>query len=104
HADAEQPAEREQHHVAAREPAQKREQRVPRDRKENRPLASPAIGRSAGADATDDAEEERDGAEQTRERFVDREALLDVDQNEGQDGKIKAAEHPPEERGGKRFH
>ena len=96
HADAEQRADREQHPVRRREAAEEREQRVPEDREHQRALAAPAIGRRAGADAAGDAEDQRDRAERARERLVDGEAALNVDEQKRQDGEVEAVEHPAE--------
>ena len=95
HADAEERADREEHPVRRREAAEEREQRVPQNGKHQRAFAAPAIGRGAGADAAGDAEDQRDRAEQARERGIHREAPPDVDEQERDDREIESVEHPP---------
>ena len=99
HADAEEAAEGEQHHVGGRGAAQEREGGVPGDRKQDRALAAVAIGERAGADAADHPEQQRDRAEQPGQRLVHREALLDVGEDEGEDGEVERVEHPGGEGG-----
>src|SRR5207249_9867655 len=59
-------------------------------------------GGSPCADAARHAKHERDLTEESRERRVHREAALDVDEQEGDDGVVEAVEDPakigPDER------
>ena len=101
HAETEQPAEREQHDVGGRTAAQERKARVPGDRKQDRALPSVAIRENARADAAEHPEEQGDRPEQAGQGPVDLEALLDVEQDERQDGEIKGVERPGRESGEK---
>ncbi len=103
HADAEEPAEREQHHVARRQPAQEREARIPGNREKDRPLTAVPIGERAGADAADHAKEQRDRRQRSGEREVDLEAAPNVREDEGDDGEVECVERPGGERGQERF-
>jgi hypothetical protein len=62
-------------------------------------LAAVAIGERAGADAADHPEQQRDCAEQSGQRLVHREALLDVGEDEGEDREVERVEHPGGEGG-----
>ncbi len=102
HADAEQRAEREEHAVARREPAQEGEDRVPQNREHQRTSAAPAIRGGPRSYAADDAEEQRDAAERAKCGPVDAEGATDVHQQERQDGEVEPVEHPPQPRREKR--
>jgi len=94
HADAEERADREQHPIGGRKAAEEGEERVPQDRKHQRTLAAPAIRGRPGADAAGDAEDQRDRTEQARQRGIDREAPLNVDEQKRDDGEVESVEHP----------
>ncbi len=96
HPDPEQGAQREEHAVGIREAAEKREQRIPEDGEEQRRLAAPPVGGGARSHAAEHAADQRDAAERARQRLADREAALNVDQQEGQDREVERVEHPPE--------
>ncbi len=103
HADSEERAEQEQHPIRRREPAEERKQRVPQDGKHQRTLAAPPIRGRAGADAADDAEEQRDGRERAERRLVHAERALNIDEQKAEDRVVESVEHPPKERGKKRL-
>ncbi len=96
HADAEERAQREQHRVRRREAAEKREEREPHDRQHQGKLAAPLVRGGAGRDATDQAHDERDGAQRAGQRAIDGEAVLDVDQDEGHDVEVERIDDPSE--------
>src|SRR5258705_4303785 len=98
HADAEQRAEGKQHCVRSGEAAEEREDREPEDREHQRELPTPLVCCGSGNHASDQAHHERHGAERAGEHCVNRERLLDVDEDEGEDGEVEAVEHPSEKR------
>jgi len=96
HADAEQRSCAEQHRVGRGKPAQQREERKPHDGQHQGQLAAPAIRRRASRDAADQPHQKGDGAQRARERTIDGEAFLNVDQDECQDGEVEPVERPSE--------
>src|ERR1700761_1496366 len=67
HADAEERTEGEEHCVAGGKSTEQAEERNPNDAKHQRSFAAEAIGGGAGAESTDQAEHERDGAKRAGE-------------------------------------
>src|SRR5207253_1569294 len=65
-------------------------------------LAAPLVGHRAGDDAASQTHDERHGAERAGEHGIDRERLLNVDEDERENGEVEAIEHPAEERGDER--
>ena len=103
HADAKEAPHGEQHHVGRRHAAQQRKRRVPGDREQDWPLAAKAIRECPGADAAEHPEEERDRAQRTGQCLVHSEALLDINQDEREDGEVEGIKRPRGERGEEGF-
>src|ERR1051326_7226312 len=96
HADPGKRAEREEHRVRSRKAAEEGKQRVPKNRKNQRTLAAPAVRGGARADAARDAKEQRDGTERAGQLRVDGETLPDVGKEARDDREIESVERPAE--------
>ncbi len=102
HADAEQCPAHKQHGIRGRETAQHREDGKPQNGQNQGELASHAVGHRSCRRSANQAEHERDGSKRARQRVVDGEASLDVDEDERENGVVEAVQHPAEERRQKR--
>ena len=89
----------EEHRVRRGEAAQEGEQREPEHRQHQGQLPSVAVRHHARAQPADQPEHQRHRAKRAGQRAVDGEALLDVDQDERQDGEVERVEQPGDEGG-----
>ena len=80
-----------------REPAEECKEREPQHRQHQRQLASPLVRSGPGERAADQPHDQRHRPERAGERAIDGEALLDVDDDEGEDVEVERVNDPAEE-------
>jgi hypothetical protein len=99
HSNAEQRAECKEHGVVNGQAAQQAEERNPQDGQHQHGFSTEAVGRRANSKSTDQPEYQRSRAESSRESFIDRKTMLNIEKQKGEDREIEAVEEPPKKSG-----